>query len=554
MSSRVPPSATVLRFAAAFLLLAAFAGFVPGDDGDYFYRVNKSIDLYGRVYKEIAVNYVDRIDPEAFMEAGIDGMLGSLDPYTTYIDKEEGSEVDLVTSGRYGGVGITIGAREGNIEVISVMDGYSAQRQGVRPGDRIVEVNGTAVASKSPDEVRNLTRGEPGTEVRVGVRREGSPKLIEFVLIREEIKLKDVTYAGFLDKGVAYVRLERFSRTAGEELRQALKDLNIRGEVTGILLDLRGNPGGLLDAAVDVSSKFIPRGSVVVTTRGRRAESERKYSTADEPLHPSTPLVILTDRGSASASEIVAGAMQDYDRGVVVGGRTFGKGLVQTIIPLNYGAQLKVTTARYYTPSGRSIQEVDYAARTGTGVIVHPPDSTRREFTTTAGRPVGEHGGITPDSLVADDEPGPMVAELRRKAMVFRFANRYGAKHGGNFAVPVDDGVMREFRAFLEEQKFGFQERSEETLAELTAAARELHYSKAVIDDLERLAADLALEKKRGFERYENHIRQEITLEFAARARGETGRIEASLKEDRQLEAARAFLRSPSLYRRTLQR
>jgi carboxyl-terminal processing protease len=539
---------------AAALLLTLFAGFLPGDEGDYFYRVNKSIDLYGRVYKEIAANYVDRVDPEAFMEAGIDGMLSSLDPYTTYIDRDEGSEVDLVTSGRYGGVGITIGARDGAIEVISVMDGYSAQRQGVRPGDRLMEVNGTPVSSRTPDEVRNLTRGEPGTEVRVTVSREGAPNPVEFVLIREEVQIKDVTYAGFLDEGIAYVRLERFSRKAGEELRQALKDLKIRGDVKGVVLDLRGNPGGLLDAAVEVTGKFVPRGSLVVTTRGRRSESERTYLTTDEPLLPSVPLAVLTDRGSASASEIVAGALQDLDRGVIVGARTFGKGLVQTVLPLNYGAQLKVTTARYYTPSGRSIQVVDYSSKDGAGVIPPPADSTRREYRTARGRAMAEHGGITPDSVVKDTDPGPMVAELRRKAMVFRFANRFGAEHGGNYAVPVDAAVMADFRRFLQDEKFVYHEASTDVIADLGSTARELHYSKAVLDDLDRLKADLALEKDRGFERYADHIRRDIEMEFASRAKGESGRIEASLRGDRQLEVALAFLRTPSLYRRVLQR
>lgn len=543
-----------IRSVGPVLLLILFAGFLPDDQGDYFYRVNKSIDLYGRVYREIAANYVDRVDPEAFMESGIEGMLSSLDPYTTYIDREEGAEVDLVTTGRYGGVGITIGAREGRIEVISVMEGYSAQRQGVRPGDRLTEVNGTPVSSRTPDEVRNLTRGEPGTEVRVTVSREGTPQPIEFVLIREEIQLKDVTYAEFLDQGIAYVRLERFSRKAGDEFRQALKDLRIRGEIKGVVVDLRGNPGGLLDAAVDVVSKFVPRGSLVVTTRGRRADSERRYMTDEEPLLASAPLVVLTDRGSASAAEIVAGAVQDLDRGVIVGTRTFGKGLVQTVLPLNYGAQLKVTTARYYTPSGRSIQEVDYSARDGSGVLAPSPDTAGRAFRTAGGRSVEEHGGVTPDSTVKDTDPGPMVIELRRKAMVFRFANRFGARNGGNYAVPVDDTVMADFRRFLQEEKFDYRERSEEIVADLRSITQELHYAPAVVADLDRLKAALALEKERGFERYSDHIRQEIAIEFAARARGESGRIAAMLKEDRQLDAGLAFLRKPALYRATLSR
>ena len=375
------------RIAAAGIIVAAllFTGFMMAPDSDMLLKISKSIDVFGRVYKEVATSYVDEIDPEKFMEAGIEGMLGTLDPYTVYIDKEDGDEVDLMTSGKYGGIGVTIGARDGAVRVISVMDGYSAQRQGIVPGDRFIEISGTKVDGLKPDEIRGLTRGDPGSEVKVLIERDGEAKPLEFVLIREEIQVKNITYSGMLPDGIGYVRLERFSRRAGDELRQAIKELKLNGEVRGFVLDLRGNPGGLLDAAVEVVSKFVPRGSMVVSTRGRRPESDKKYASTEEPLLPSVPLVVLTDRNSASASEIVAGSLQDMDRALIVGTRSFGKGLVQTIVPLNYGAQLKITTARYYIPSGRSIQEIDYMHRDRNGVFAVTPDSLRREFKTVHG-------------------------------------------------------------------------------------------------------------------------------------------------------------------------
>jgi len=237
-----PGITTIFSIAALAATIIVTAGATPPADPDQFFKINKSLDLFGRVYKEITSNYVDEVDPEKFMQAGIDGMLGTLDPYTVYIDQEDGDEVELLTTGKYGGIGVTIGVRDGAVRVITVLDGYSAQRQGVLPGDRLLEVNGVTVASKKPDEVRNLTRGEPGSEVRVLVEREGERAPIEFVLIREEIQVKNVTYTDMLENGVGYVHLERFSRKAGEELRQAIKELKLRGDIKGLILDLRGNP------------------------------------------------------------------------------------------------------------------------------------------------------------------------------------------------------------------------------------------------------------------------------------------------------------------------
>jgi carboxyl-terminal processing protease len=541
-----------LAATAAVLLVLASGGSAPPPDTDFLFKVNKSIDLFGRVYKEVATNYVDVVDPEKFMEAGIDGMLGTLDPYTVYIGKEEGDEVDLMTTGKYGGIGVTIGVRDGGVRVISVMDGYSAQRAGIIPGDKLLQVDTLTVGSRKPEEVRSLTRGDPGTEVRVVIEREGEPKPLEFVLIREEIQVKNVTYSALLDGGIGYIRLERFSRSAGEETRQALKELKLQGEIRGLVLDLRGNPGGLLDAAVEVASKFLPRGSLIVTTRGRRSEADKKYVSTEEPLLPSVPMAVLTDRSSASASEIVAGSLQDLDRALIVGTRTFGKGLVQTIVPLNFGTQLKITTARYYTPSGRSIQEIDYLHREKSGVFAVTPDSLKKRFATGRGRAVYEAGGITPDSTVRDEDPGPLVRELQRRALLFRFANAYALRHKGETPAGVTDDVLREFRQFLEDQKFDYREDTETKVQDLRKATAQLHYSPEILSDLDLLAGALEKEKKRGFERYRDHIASALAVEMAAREKGERGRIAESLKEDSPLSVAVEMLKNPTLYRRKL--
>lgn len=535
---------------AGFVLL--FCGFMGMSDDDFLLKINRSIDVFGRVYKEVTANYVDDIDPEKFMEAGIDGMLGTLDPYTAYIDKENSDEVDLLTNGKYGGVGVTIGIRDGAVRVISVMDGYSAQRQGIQPGDRFISIGGVNVSNMKPDEIRNLTRGDPGTEVKVVVEREGESHTLDFVLIREEIQIKNVTYAGQVENGIGYIRLERFSRRAGDEVRQAIRELKLGGTLNGMILDLRGNPGGLLDAAVDVSSKFVARGSLIVSTRGRRAEAERKYASTEEPMLPTVPLVVLTDRNSASASEIVAGSLQDLDRALIVGIRSFGKGLVQTIVPLNYGAQLKITTARYYIPSGRSIQEIDYMHRDRNGVFVVTPDSLKREFTTAHGRKVLELGGIAPDSVVELDDPGPMVRELHRKSLFFKFANHYVTEHKNDSLFVVTPELLQSFKSYLEKEKFDFQEDGEKRVKELRQIAERLRYSKDVLTELDTLSGILDREKARGFERYGDHIRHELHIELMARVKSDQGRIEASLKFDKQVQTAVALLKDQKQFARRM--
>ena len=542
------------RIAAAGIVAAALllTGFMLAPDNDLLLKIGKSIDVFGRVYKEVTTSYVDEIDPEKFMEAGIDGMLGTLDPYTVYIAKDDGDEVDLMTNGKYGGIGVTIGTRDGAVRVISVMDGYSAQRQGIVPGDRFIEIGGTKVDGLKPDEIRGLTRGEPGSEVKVLIERDGEKKPLEFVLIREEIQVKNVTYSGMLPDGIGYVRLERFSRRAGDEVRQAIKELKLSGDMKGFVLDLRGNPGGLLDAAVEVVSKFVPRGSLVVSTRGRRQESDKKYTSTEEPLLPNVPLILLTDRNSASASEIVAGSLQDMDRALIVGTRSFGKGLVQTIVPLNYGAQLKITTARYYIPSGRSIQEIDYMHRDKNGVFAVTPDSLRREFKTLHGRKVFERGGIAPDSAVEYQAPGPMVRELIRKSLLFKFANRYVNEHPKDSVVSVTPAILAAFKAFLEKEKFDFQEDSEKHIVELKQIADKSHYNADILRDIDQLQKALQKEKERGFERYEHEIAEELQIELMARAHGERGRIEASFKTDPQLNAAIGLLHNKKEFSRRI--
>ncbi|HEV8539198.1 MAG TPA: S41 family peptidase [Bacteroidota bacterium] len=533
------------------LIAACLVGFRLADT-DYFFKINKSIDIFGRVYKEVTLNYVDEVDPEKFMESGIDGLLSTLDPYTNFIDEHEGDEVELITTGKYGGIGVTIGQREGFITILTLMEGYSAQRQGIQPGDRVLEIDGKSLIGMKPEGVRSLTRGEPGTDIRLKIEREGELKPLDFVLVREEIQLKNISFADFISEGTAYIRIDRFSRSAGDELRLAIKDLRLKGAINKVILDLRDNPGGLLDVAVSVVEKFVPKGSLVVSTRGRKPESEKKYFATEEPMLPDVPLVVLVNRNSASASEIVAGAIHDLDRGIILGTRSFGKGLVQTITPLPYNTQLKITTAKYYTPSGRCIQEIDYMHKGADGVFAITPDSLRQQFKTLKGRPEYERGGITPDTLVAEPEPSALHKELLRKAMYFKFATRYIGSHKELPALFDDEDLARSFHAFLEEQKFSYQDEGEAKLKELSEVVDKSKYSSSVTEIVDRLKAQIAGEKLTGIDRNKQEVLRALRMEIVSRYKGEHGRIDASLKGDIQIATGEGVLTNPKEYSRLL--
>jgi len=534
------------------LVGALLMGFL-GTNDEVLLKIYRGIDIFGKVYKEVTLNYVDEIDPDRFVHAGIDGMLKTLDPYTVYLDEKETDELDLVTTGKYAGIGVTIGMRDGAVTVINLLEGFSAAKQGVEMGDRILEVDGTSVKSKSLEDVRLMVRGPVGTTVHLKMEREGSPKPLDFALIREEIPVRNVSYAGYVGNGMGYIRLERFSRTAGDDVRNAIRDLKQNGSLKGVILDLRDNPGGLLDMAVDVASKFLPESTLVVSTRGRRGDSEHKYYSTVTPLLPSVPLALLVDRGSASASEIVAGAIQDVDRGIIVGTRTFGKGLVQTITRLSENSSLKITSGRYYTPSGRSIQEIDYFHRTKDGVFTVKPDSLRREYFTAHRRPVFEGGGIAPDSTVPDEAAGVVLDELSRKAMFFKYANYFASQRK---SIPdhfkVSDEILKDFEAFLKEKGFRYEEEAEGKLRELRELAGKARYGKSFSQGVEEVLKAVEAEKARGFERYDKELRTALALEIVARLKGEKAAIEASFPSDRQLKVAIKLLESKVAYTRLL--
>jgi carboxyl-terminal processing protease len=535
------------------LALASFGFVSVSDDSEFYLKIYRGIDTYGKVYKEIAVNYVDTLDPEEFMRAGIDGMLKTLDPYTVFIGEKENDEIDLITTGKYGGVGVTIGQRDGYITVIGLLEGFSAAKQGMEVGDRIIEIEGKATKGITLDAIRQLVRGAPGTELKMKIERESEKKPIEFVLRREEISVHNIAYAGYVEDGIGYIRLERFSRTAGDDLHSAIKDLMAKGDLKELVLDVRDNPGGLLESAVDVVSKFVPENSTIVSTRGRKTGSERKYTSSEIPMVRDLPLAVLVNHYSASASEIVCGAIQDLDRGVVVGTRTFGKGLVQTIIPLSEKSSIKMTTAKYYTPSGRCIQEIDYEHRDDDGNGTTVPDSLKREFRTVHNRRVWESGGILPDTIVPDSPHSAFLDELNRKAMFFKFANHFAAQNKtlpDNFEVTqrqIDD-----FTVYLDEKGFVYEEEGETKLKDLRTLAAAARYDKSFIDGIEKLETILKEDKGKQIYRYQDEIRTALKTEIIARMSGDKARFESTFSSDKQLQTAISILKSKKVFNRLL--
>jgi carboxyl-terminal processing protease len=531
---------------AASMGIGVLVGFwMPDDD---LFEMRKGLRIFGAVYEEVVTGYVEPVDPAHLMRVGVDAMLEELDPYTTYVDESENARIDIITEGQYGGVGIEVGRRNGAITVVSPVAGASAYRQGVRTGDVLTEVAGQSTASLSLDDVEALLRGQPGTTVRIAVRREGRPSPLTFTLTRERVELPDVTYRGRIggERQFGYVKLERFTRDAPGDVERALDALQETGPLRGVVLDLRDNPGGLLRAAVRITALFVPRGTEVVSTRGRGNDPDKSYTSDRAPLLPETPVVVLVNGQSASASEIVAGALQDHDRGVVLGTTTYGKGLVQNIRSLPHNTALKLTTAQYYTPSGRTIQRLE-AGRRDSGAA---PEARAHE--TTGGRTVRDGHGIRPDVQVAAPSQSALEQALTRRAAFFRYANHYAATHdtlAADFAVDEDD--LEAFRAWLDREEVQYSLQVERTLDSLRTRIETNGYDE-LQDEVTALDEALRETRAAAFERHASDLTRHLKREILSRYVSASRRTEALLPADPQVTAATALLRDADRYEQIL--
>jgi carboxyl-terminal processing protease len=529
-----------------FLIFAATT--FRGPDDDIYAKINKNMDIFGRVYKEIALNYVDEIEPDKFMKAGIEGMLNTLDPYTNFLDESRKDEMDLLTTGKYGGIGITIGMKDSSIVITDILDGYSAQREGLRRGDIITEIDGNSLVGRKSGDVRAYTRGDVGTQLKMKVKR--GDKELDFTLTRQEIKLKNVSYKGVLEDGIGYIKLERFSKYAETEIADALTDIKSKGEVKGIVLDLRDNPGGLLDAAVGILNKFVDRNSLLLTTRGRKPDSERKYfSTEDPMIKKDVPVIVLVNENTASASEIVSGAIQDLDRGVIVGTKSFGKGLVQVFTPLSYGDQLKITNQKYFTPSGRWIQAKNYFKENKYGVFAPNPMYNQIEFKTLNGRTVYAEGGITPDSTVDAIKDNELLQELANQDIYFKFAEKYVSDYPNGAGFVMSDNIISLFYSYLNESGFEYKSSAENELAQLKKIIEEKKYSDKDKTYITELESDFQGERLKDFDNSKPILKKELEKEIMKKYnKPDNEVVEAGLKEDIQLQVALNIIKDRALY------
>ncbi len=545
---------SIILIALPSMLIVGFlAGFWMPDDDDYF-ALRKNFQIFGAIYEQLVIDYVDELNPETLMRSGIDAMLTNLDPYTNFFDEADNGDMEIMTRGRYGGVGLNVGVRNGKITVISPTEGTSGYLQGVRTGDIIIQVAGQPTNNMSFSDVRNILRGEPGTAVEIKVTREGHLESIDFLLTREEVQLKNVTHFGFVgdgeEKHVGYIKLERFAREASKEVKAAIDQMQEEGPMEGLIIDLRDNRGGLLDAAVEITQYFVPKGAVIVSTRGRMPQTEKTYKSKVIPILPDLPVAVLINGMSASASEIVAGAIQDLDRGIVIGTTSFGKGLVQIVKPLPYNTSLKITTSQYFTPSGRSIQAIDYKLHDGEFSEI--PDSLRREFKTAGGRTVKDGRGIEPDMTASLGITSELEQALIRRAAFFFFANHFAALNASITAdFTIDDNVYNQFKDWLNEQDFSYRTEAEMAAEQLSKNLRAIGYNE-VDDEMEALKKAVANEKDADFSRHKKRLTERLRVQILARYYGDSAQIEASLAVDPQYASAIETLSNQQKYQSLL--
>ncbi len=539
-----------------FWILATAVVFITGFasvDRDIYFEISKSIDTFGKVYREINTNYVDEINPENFMLAGIKGMLSSLDPYTIYIDETMKKDFDVLTKGKYGGIGTSVGLRRNRVTILDLMEGYPAQRQGLRVGDVILKVDSVTINKNNYSDLSSYLKGDPGKIVTLTIERDGIEDSLIYQLVIEEIVISNVTYYGFIpeDGNNAYIKLSGFSRSAGKEVKNALLEMKKQKEIHSIILDLRGNPGGLLDQAIDVAEKFLNKNDLVVSVMGRDKTKMSKYFSKETPLAAKNKVVVLIDGGSASASEIVAGAIKDHDRGVIVGERSFGKGLVQTILPLSFNTSLKITTAKYYTPSGRCIQEIDYSKNDD--IFGDNKQKDTEQFFTDNKREVFADGGISPDSVVSNSSKSKQIQTLLAHGMFFRFATNYFNTNEFLNIDSLDEGkIYSEFLEYLAEHKFDYTSKSEKLLTDLEKIAEKEEMSKSIIDLINNLENEYKSEEIAELEKHKNEIICEVKEELASRISGRKGRILQSIKKDKQFNIALDILNNNSVYNKML--
>jgi len=519
---------------------------------DYF-EISKNLDIFAAVYKEVNVSYVDQVKPGQLIKEAIDAMLFSLDPYTNFYSEAQAEDYRFQVTGSYGGIGANVFSKDGKIVVNRTFEGFPAQLADIRPGDVVLAVDGQSVAGKESKDLTELLKGTAGTAVTIKVDRPGHGEM-NFEIERAQIKVKNVPYYGKIDNETGYIKLTGFTPNAGKEVKDAFVDLREQG-IERVILDLRGNGGGLLHEAVNIVNVFVDRGELVVETKGRDKEDNRSYQTLNTPVDTEMPLVVLVDGQSASASEIVSGTIQDLDRGVVIGRKSFGKGLVQATRTLTYNTQMKLTTAKYYIPSGRCIQKLDYSQKkNGKATVV--ADSLKHTYFTRNKRPVLDGEGITPDITVEKPELSKISQSLLRNDLIFDFATNYrnttdSIPQTMGFELNSDD--LGRFKSFLDGKHYGYQTDTEKAIEQLKTKAKEEDYFEDLEDMLSSLNAQFEEFKTNDLQRHRDEIRELLESEISYRYYFETALVESSFDDDPDISRALELFNTPFRYNSILQ-
>lgn len=521
-------------------------------------RVARDLAIFNAVVKELQMNYVDTIDSEKLVKTAIDAMLREIDPYTEYYPLENREELTSISSGQYGGIGAYIQHRNGRTIISEPVYGAPAATAGVRYGDIILEIDGEDVTGiTETDQVSRKLRGQPGTSVRVKVQRPYvQDSILEFDIMRKQISMNPMPYSGIDSTGIGYIRLTTFNEQSANLVKDALLDMKKNPALRGLILDLRGNGGGLLESAVQIVGLFVPKGTEVVRTRGFGDKHLKIYKTTRQPVDLNLPLVVMTDGNTASSSEITAGALQDLDRAVVVGDRSYGKGLVQVPRPLPYDGLMKVTVARYYIPSGRLIQAIDYSHRNPDGSPARIPDSLTRVWKTANGREVRDGGGITPDVAATDSSMNRLIYNVLADQWAFDFANRYRARHDGIADADTwqpDDSLFNEFKAFIDPARFKYDRMCESGIDFLRQAARtEGYQSDSVTALIDSLASMLRHDLNHDLDFNRPALIEILDSEISQRYYDDGDVVKRSLKYDLEVDTARAVLLDKERYNKIL--
>ena len=537
-----------IRLVAVFGVITLLMAFTFVQSGKYF-EISKNIEIYTNVYKELNTWYVDDLDPATVMRKGIDAMVGSLDPYTNYFSESQ-IEGYRQSEGQYDGIGAHIAVIDGHPTIVEPYENSPAVQAGLKAGDQILEVNGESAKGRSGEDVQSVLRGVPGTIVKMKVQRPGQKELLDITLTRGVVNTPNVPHSGAVADHIGYIALTTFSPDAGRNVAKALRDLRTNDpDLKGVVLDLRSNGGGLLREAVEVSNVFIDKNEVVVSTRGKVPERDQEYRTRNEPVDEEIPLVVLIDKNSASASEIVSGVIQDLDRGVLIGQQSYGKGLVQNTRDVGYNARLKMTTAKYYIPSGRCIQSVQYA----NGEPINIPDDQRTPFKTRNGREVLDGGGVKPDVIVDHPVSPEIIDELNAQHLIFKYVTEYCRKHAD--IAPADEFMFSDFNDFVSYVRssgFEFKSSAEKSLDNLETQTADLGLSEGIRDEIGSLQKRISAETDTHLEKYRSDLIAQIELDIAGRYYFEGGKTKQRLKNDPELQKAIELLNNTGQYQSIL--